>query len=115
MTQEIQTAPGPSSVGEEKPNSWWSHLAEKHPVLLFTLPAGIVVFVLMVFPVFYTLYMSLHSWFASSVTAPEFIGLQNFKRAFIQDERFRNSILLTLYFTILATAMQLVLGVALAL
>jgi multiple sugar transport system permease protein len=115
MTQEIQTAPGPAPMGEEKPASWGSRLAEKHPVLLFTLPAGIVVFVLMVFPVFYTVYMSLHSWYASSLTAPEFIGVQNFLRAFTQDERFRNALVLTLYFTVLATAMQLVLGVALAL
>ena len=95
--------------------SAWSHLVERHPVLMFTTPAAVVVFVLMVFPVFYTLYMSLHSWFASSLTAPEFIGLQNFKRAFTQDERFRNAIWLTLYFTTLATALQVVLGVALAL
>jgi multiple sugar transport system permease protein len=93
----------------------WSLFVEHHPVLVFTLPAGVVVFVLMVFPVFYTAYMSLHSWFASSLTAPEFIGLQNFKRAFTQDERFRNAIWLTLYFTMLATALQLFLGVALAL
>jgi multiple sugar transport system permease protein len=59
--------------------------------------------------------MSLHSWFASSVTSPEFIGLANFKRAFVEDERFRNAIWLTIYFTVLATALQVVLGVALAL
>ena len=84
-------------------------------LFFFTFPAVFVVFVLMVFPVLYTVYMSLHSWFASSVTSPEFIGLENFKRAFLEDERFRNAFLLTLYFTILATAIQLVLGVALAL
>ncbi len=95
--------------------SGWSLFVEQHPVLVFTLPAATVVFVLMVFPVFYTVYMSLHSWFASSLTVPEFIGLQNFKRAFTQDERFRNAIWLTLYFTALATALQLVLGVSLAL
>ena len=110
MIKEIQTAPGPASVGEGKPASWSSLLAERHPVLVFTFPAGFVVFVLMVFPVFYTVYMSLHSWFASSVTSPEFIGVQNFMRAFLEDERFRNALFLTLYFTVLATAMQLVLG-----
>lgn len=82
---------------------------------VFTLPAIAIVFVLMVFPVGYTLYMSLHSWFASSLTSPEFIGLRNFRRAFVEDERFRNALWLTVYFTALATALQLVLGVALAL
>jgi multiple sugar transport system permease protein len=115
MTNETYTGPLPARPGEVKPPSGWSLFIEQHPVLLFTLPAVVVVFVLMVFPVFYTLYMSLHSWFASSLTRPEFIGLQNFKRAFVQDERFRNAIWLTIYFTALATAMQLVLGVSLAL
>ena len=69
-----------------------SFFIERHPVLVFTTPAAVVVFILMVFPVFYTVYMSLHSWFASSVTTPEFIELANFRRAFLKDERFRNAI-----------------------
>src|SRR5258705_12851883 len=69
----------------------------------------------MVFPVAFTLYMSVHSWYASSLTSPEFVGLANFKRAFVDDERFRNALWLTIYFTVLATALQLVLGVAVAL
>jgi len=67
-----------------------------------------------VFPVVYTVYMSLHSWFASRVTAPEFLGLANFRRAFVDDDRYRNDIWLTIYFTVLATTLQVFLGVALA-
>lgn len=93
----------------------WSRFVERHPVPVFTLPSVVVVAVLMVFPVLYTLFMSVHSWFASSLTSPEFIGLQNFRRAFVDDERFRNALWLTVYFTGLATALQLVLGVSLAL
>ena len=104
------TPPGLAHVG-----TGWSRFVERHPVPVFTLPAVLVVFVLMVFPVLYTLFMSLHSWFASSLTGPEFVGLQNFRRAFAQDERFRNALWLTLYFTGLATGLQLVLGVSLAL
>jgi multiple sugar transport system permease protein len=115
MAHEIRAQKIPAWMGGGKPASAWSLFVEHHPVLVFTLPAAVVIFVLMVFPVFYTVYMSLHSWFASSLTVPEFIGLQNFKRAFTQDERFRNAIWLTVYFTILATALQLVLGIALAL
>jgi len=84
-------------------------------VPVFTLPAVAVVAVLMVFPVAFTLYMSVHSWYASSLTSPEFVGLANFKRAFVDDERFRNALWLTIYFTVLATALQLVLGLAVAL
>jgi multiple sugar transport system permease protein len=115
MANETRAAQIPALTTPGRPGSALSLFVERHPVLVFTLPAGLVVFILMVFPVFYTVYMSLHSWFASSLTAPEFIGLQNFKRAFTQDERFRNAIWLTLYFTALATALQVVLGVALAL
>ena len=42
------------------------------------------------------------------------MGLANFKRAFVDDERFRNALWLTIYFTVLATALQLVLGVSVA-
>jgi len=93
----------------------WSRFAERHPVPVFTFPSVVVVAVLMAFPVLYTLYMSVHSWFASSLTSPEFVGLANFRRAFLDDERFRNALWLTVYFTALATVLQLVLGVALAL
>src|SRR3990172_5440450 len=115
MANEIRVEPMPTWAPSGKPASAWSLFVEHHPVLVFTLPAAVVVFVLMVFPVFYTVYMSLHSWFASSLTSPEFVGLANFKRAFLQDERFRNALWLTLYFTALATALQVILGVALAL
>lgn len=82
---------------------------------VFTGPSVVAVALLMAFPVVYTLYMSVHSWFASSLTHPQFIGLENFRRAFVDDDRFRNALWLTVYFTGLATALQLVLGVSLAL
>ncbi|HEV2054995.1 MAG TPA: sugar ABC transporter permease [Methylomirabilota bacterium] len=93
----------------------WSRFVERHPVPVFTLPSVAAVTLLMAFPVAYTLYMSVHSWYASSVTSPHFIGLENFRRAFVEDDRFRNALWLTVYFTALATALQLVLGVSLAL
>ena len=93
----------------------WSRFVERHPVPVFTLPSVVAVALLMAFPVGYTLYMSVHSWYASSVTSPHFIGLENFRRAFVEDDRFRNALWLTVYFTVLATALQLVLGVSLAL
>jgi multiple sugar transport system permease protein len=115
MANDIRTERLPAWSAPGKAASTWSLFVERHPVLVFTAPAALAVFVLTVFPIFYTLYMSLHAWFASSLTGPEFIGLQNFRRAFAQDERFRNAIWLTLYFTVLATALQVVLGVSLAL
>ena len=93
----------------------WSRFVERHPVPVFTLPSVAAVALLMAFPVAYTLYMSVHAWYASSLTSPTFVGLGNFQRAFVEDDRFRNALWLTVYFTGLATALQLVLGVSLAL
>src|SRR5439155_20916618 len=92
----------------------WSRFVERHPVPVFTLPSIVAVALLMAFPVVYTLYMSVHSWYASSLTSPQFIGLGNFRLAFLEGDRFRNPLWLTVYFTALATALQLVLGVSLA-
>ncbi len=81
-----------------------SRFGHRYARFIFPAPALLMVACIIVYPVLYTGWMSLTEWFASSLTAPEFIGLQNFKRAFTQDERFRNAIWLTLYFTALATA-----------
>jgi multiple sugar transport system permease protein len=115
MASRPPSAQRSSRPGLPQAASSWSLFVERHPVLVFTTPSAVVVFVLMIFPVAYTVYMSLHSWFASSLTSPEFVGLANFKRAFLEDERFRNALWLTLYFTVLATVLQVILGVALAL
>ena len=53
---------------------------------VFTAPSVVAVALLMAFPVAYTLFMSVHSWFASSLTSPQFVGLGNFRRAFVEDE-----------------------------
>ena len=50
----------------------WSRVVERHPVPVFTGPSVLAVTLLMAFPVAYTLYMSAHSWFASSLTSPQF-------------------------------------------
>jgi hypothetical protein len=60
---------------------------ERHPAPVFTFPAVVVVFVLMVFPVLYTLYMSVHSWFASQRDRARMGGLGTFRRAFVDDDR----------------------------
>ena len=98
-----------------RPGTGWSRFVERHPVPVFTFPSVVAVTLLMAFPVAYTLYMSVHSWYASSLVSPSFNGLENFRRAFVDDDRFRNALWLTVYFTGLATLLQLVLGVALAL
>ena len=50
-----------------------------------------------------------------SLTPPRFIGLENYGKILFGDPRFREAVVRTLYFTILAVAAETVLGVAMAL
>ncbi|MCL4828107.1 MAG: sugar ABC transporter permease [Caldilinea sp.] len=59
--------------------------------------------------------MSLHNWQLSSVAQPRFIGLDNFWKLLTNDSRFLGATGRTLLFTLMATSVQLVLGVAMAL
>jgi multiple sugar transport system permease protein len=69
---------------------------------------------MLVFPVGYTLYFSVHEWFASSASPPVFVGLDNFLRM-AGDERFLLGLARTLGYTVVSVAGALVLGTALAL
>jgi multiple sugar transport system permease protein len=92
-----------------------SHFFGRYPAWVFPLPAVIALFLLMVFPVGYTLWMSLHEWFVSSVTPPEFVGLANYVKIITSDTRFQAALLRTFYFTAIAVVVQTILGVGIAL
>lgn len=77
----------------------------------FIVPAGIVVFAIILFPWLFTLFMSVHDWHIGGDRA--FIGLQNYARLFT-DERFGLAALRTLYFTVLSVVFPVILGVAAA-
>jgi len=77
----------------------------------FVAPAGIIVAAVIVFPWIFTLYMSVHEWRVGSPMA--WVGAANYLRL-LTDDRFGWSILRTLYFTVLAVAFPMLLGVAAA-
>ena len=77
----------------------------------FVLPAGLVVFAVIVFPWIFTLYMSVMEWHVGSGIT--FAGLDNYKRLLF-DERFLWSVVRTLYFTAMSVFFPVVLGVAAA-
>jgi multiple sugar transport system permease protein len=68
----------------------------------------------MFFPILYTGWMSLHDWYASSLTRPEFIGVGNYKKILTADPRFREAFFRTLYFSVIAVSVETVLGVGMA-
>ncbi|MBC7800145.1 MAG: sugar ABC transporter permease [Gemmatimonadaceae bacterium] len=74
----------------------------------FILPAGIVVFSVILFPWMFTLYMSVHDWHIGGTRT--FAGLNNYSRM-LTDERFGWAVVRTLYFTALSVVLPLVLGV----
>jgi multiple sugar transport system permease protein len=88
---------------------------DKYFAWIMPTPAIIVLLVLMVFPVAYTVYLSFTKWSATSLGSPVFIGLDNYVELILKDERFRNAVWRTVWFTVVAVSIQCVLGVGLAL
>jgi multiple sugar transport system permease protein len=77
----------------------------------FIVPAGLVVFAVILFPWIFTLFMSVHDWHIGGDRT--FIGLHNYHRM-LTDERFGWAVLRTLYFTALSTILPVILGVTAA-
>ena len=90
----------------------WGH---RNARWLFPAPAVLLVAAIIVYPIVYTVWMSLQDWFASSLTLPKFIGLANYQKILVGDPRFREAVVRTLYFTGAVIAGETVLGVAMAL
>jgi multiple sugar transport system permease protein len=81
---------------------------------LLPAPAVATMLLLMVFPLLYTAYLSLHDWYASSVLGPRFVGLDNYVQLFVRDERFWPAFTTTLIFTVGSVALTVVLGLGIA-
>lgn len=110
MSQTVSTA-HPRPAERRNISSWF----ERQARIVFIAPALIALLLLVIFPIGYTIWMSLHNWQLSSIAQPRFIGLDNFWKLLTNDSRFLGATGRTLLFTLMATSAQLVLGVALAL
>jgi multiple sugar transport system permease protein len=87
---------------------------DRHVRWAFPLPALVFVVVMMAFPIAYTGWTSLTGWSLSEGTPADFVGLKNYVALF-HDQRFLVAVVRTFYFTVLAMAVEIVLGVAIAL
>lgn len=74
---------------------------------VFAVPATVIILAVIVFPWIFTVFMSMQDWKVSGET--EFVGLDNFI-TLAKDERFRESLVHTLWFTVLAVVTPIVLG-----
>lgn len=70
---------------------------------------------IMVFPSLFNFYISLNEWFAASAARPQFVLFDNYVRLLTEDDAFPAAVARTLYFTGLAVALQLALGLGIAL
>lgn len=89
-------------------------LLDRHARILFPLPAVVFTLALLVFPVAYTVWVSLTNWNLTTGLAPRFVGLRSYATV-VQDPRFWSAFVRTLYFTGMAVAAETVLGVIWAL
>jgi len=93
----------------------FSNWVDRRAAVVFPAPALLAVFAIIIFPILYTLWMALQDWGMSNPTPPRFVGLDNYIKLLTDDERFRDAVVRTFYFTGLAVAVQTVLGVGMAL
>lgn len=77
-------------------------------------PAAVVVFGIVLYPVLRTLVVSFYDVNSPLPGRYPFVGLENYTRIF-HDPQFRSVIGQTLYFTLVSTALELVLGMGIAL
>lgn len=87
----------------------------RHRKWIFITPAVAFVLLMIAFPIGYTSYLSLTDA-ARAVTRPrEFVGLENYGTWLADTKRFWPAVGRTAYFTLAAVAIELVLGLAIAL
>jgi multiple sugar transport system permease protein len=79
----------------------------------FIVPAVALLVALNVIPFGYALYMSFYNWSLAKPGPPNFLGWFNYEDL-LENERFLNSLVVSARFVVLAVAIELVLGTALA-
>jgi len=102
---------GPARSARENFSAW----ANRHRKWLFAAPAMIFVGVLIVFPLGWTLFLSLTDSQGSVRAASEFVGLENYLTVLSDGERFWPAVGRTLTFTGVALVCEVVLGMCIAL
>jgi len=86
----------------------------RNPTVVFLFPMVAYLVLWRLLPLLYTVYLSLNEWNLTKRTGTTFIGLDNYVHL-VWDARFLNSLWLSFFFMVVATGIQTVLGVGLAL
>ena len=104
------TGQGATSAGLKRPRQ----LGDTTLAYLLSLPALIIVVLLVAYPVGSSLWISLHEYNLKRPDTFEFVGLGNYLSAF-QSDLFRHSLRITATFTLASVALVLVIGTGIAL
>lgn len=90
-----------------------SGFLDRHFKIIAPLPAAIFVVVMIIFPVVYTLFLSLTNWNLTSGNPLQIVGLRSYARV-LAEPRFLAAVARTFMFTLLAVGVETVMGTALA-
>ena len=99
--------------GERLPRPNHSTISDKKLPHLLILPSLLIVFGVLIIPICYSLFLSVHDLVLRTRTY-EFVGLEHYITMF-SDPSFLNSIWMTTVFTVLSVAAEMIFGVAIAL
>lgn len=110
----VSASPETAVRGAKKPQSF-SDWANRHRKWLFAAPAMIFVGLLIIFPLVWTIYLSLTDSHGSVRAPSQFIGFANYLDVLSDTERFWPAAGRTAYFTITALVVEVVLGMMIAL
>jgi len=91
----------------------FSDFIDRRQALVYPAPAVIALFLIVVIPIGYNLYLAFTKW-TIGLGSPRFIGLDNFIEIF-QDDRVWNGLKVMIYFSGLSLTLELVLGLLIAL
>jgi multiple sugar transport system permease protein len=92
-----------------------SHTADRFVSLLFLAPAVLFLLLTSVYPLLYSLWLSLHSWNMTIPNSrPVWFGAENY-RQLLNNPAFFNSLRITLIFVVSAVIVEFILGMGLAL
>lgn len=83
------------------------------PLYLFLAPALIYLFIWRIVPLFYTAYLSFTDWNLLKVASPSWAGIRNYKYL-ITEPTFLNSVKITVFFMVLSTLSEVILGIGIA-
>ncbi len=95
--------------------SFFRKLRKRKIAILFVLPAALTLLAITIFPLLYELRLAFMSWELAMGASPRFVGLQNFIKILTQDARFWSSFRVTAILMVSGVAIQLSLGIGIAL